>query len=1058
MPLSNTINNISWENQEFHVICRKLAFQSIHRHFSTWKKRSFSFSHDYLLMTSHSTHLNGKNLKVYPIRNLSIISHSYGLINCSNTKTSYVLLLKYTPMKRNDKILIKRDNSSNKYEDNISNEPSFEFILKFQSLENYELFYDILQMCQQRIEIVDKDYENQLLQNLYHYFYNNYRYYERLKQSSMLKSQIARTFMIPKMNIVLIAVGTRGDVQPFVQVGVELKNDGHRVRVATHECYRQYILEMDLEFYPLGGDPVKLSQFMVKNKGNIIPSLSDLVNEVPQQLAMLKEIIESCWGACTQHDPKAPYESSFKAHAIIANPISYGAVHCAEALSIPLQLMFPQPWIPTKAFPHPLACLSYECQWSKENFISYQVIDRVLWFSMSEIINTFRIKTLDLAPLGFLDRGWNILNISKVPFIKIWSPVLVPKPKDWLEHVHIVGIFNEVNSQKKVLSETYEASIELSSFLCGDKSNLDCNHIIYIGFGSMIIEDAISLIEVFLDACAILGVRVLFQSGWSEITTEKFKELSYNAHKKAMLVKEAEDSNKVSLIFPSPKTIQEESIQLGTLTTREDMDSMNFDFPQQLSNENHLSINDHSGESIHFEDDICEEDYVTVSIDDNSYDRRDSIDGTAASYLNPSSRFIGSKLLSVGTNLFQDLIGSTKTSIQIPENKNSFDSNSDESNHVNQSILWNPDVDAIMIGSCPHSWLFHQKNIIGAVHHGGAGTTTSSLLANLPTWIIPFFGDQFFWGNVLYQRKLGPKPCIATELNLSLIIESITLMINNTEMKQSVNEVCQSLHLENGVKEAIRVFYYHLPLVDMTCDLSMFSTPLNDNILTFRPKIAKIFCQDCNMKFSKEAYHSLECKDHRIMLCEFVNWKHLRKSIFPMHLFDQQIVNRLHETEDGIQSNEKIDELYQSYDERESVIDDYSDEDNLYTTDTQSLKQVESHEELMEDIDLSSSRKIPFQNTFKTCEIQEEDLIDPIAYEDSLKNFEALQRVLGDILQSLGDGDNNAEARPCRRLSESQFYRFVTQGNRGFPSSDSLLQLPSSHQLHVLGQVFLVSN
>lgn len=72
-----------------------------------------------------------------------------------------------------------------------------------------------------------------------------------------------------RLNIAILAVGTRGDIQPFVLLGKKLLKHGHRVRLATHECFRSFVTsaKVGLEFYPLGGDPVKLSEFMVKSQG-----------------------------------------------------------------------------------------------------------------------------------------------------------------------------------------------------------------------------------------------------------------------------------------------------------------------------------------------------------------------------------------------------------------------------------------------------------------------------------------------------------------------------------------------------------------------------------------------------------------------------------------------------------------------------------------------------------------------------------------------------------------------------------------------------------------------
>ena len=88
---------------------------------------------------------------------------------------------------------------------------------------------------------------------------------------------------IPKMRILLMSVGTFGDIQPFATLGQKLLCDGHRVRLATHQCFRTYVQSMGLEFYPLAGDPHLLSDFMVKSNGCLIPTTADLIREVKKK-------------------------------------------------------------------------------------------------------------------------------------------------------------------------------------------------------------------------------------------------------------------------------------------------------------------------------------------------------------------------------------------------------------------------------------------------------------------------------------------------------------------------------------------------------------------------------------------------------------------------------------------------------------------------------------------------------------------------------------------------------------------------------------------------------
>jgi UDP:flavonoid glycosyltransferase YjiC (YdhE family) len=64
------------------------------------------------------------------------------------------------------------------------------------------------------------------------------------------------------MNVVIQIVGSRGDVQPFIALGLVLKQKyGHRVRLATHAVFKQFVEENGLEFFNIGGDPTGLMDY-----------------------------------------------------------------------------------------------------------------------------------------------------------------------------------------------------------------------------------------------------------------------------------------------------------------------------------------------------------------------------------------------------------------------------------------------------------------------------------------------------------------------------------------------------------------------------------------------------------------------------------------------------------------------------------------------------------------------------------------------------------------------------------------------------------------------------
>lgn len=181
-----------------------------------------------------------------------------------------------------------------------------------------------------------------------------------------------------RLNIVIQVVGSRGDVQPFVALGSELQRHGHRVRLATHATFEKLVTSAGLEYYPIGGDPVELMSYMVRNPG-LIPSIKSLrAGEIQQKRASIAEILNGCWQSCIEPDPQ--HKVPFVADAIIANPPSFGHVHCAQALGIPVHLMFTMPWTSTRTFHHPLANLKYEGNNpSLGNLLSYHFVEWMTW-------------------------------------------------------------------------------------------------------------------------------------------------------------------------------------------------------------------------------------------------------------------------------------------------------------------------------------------------------------------------------------------------------------------------------------------------------------------------------------------------------------------------------------------------------------------------------------------------------------------------------------------------------------------------------------------------------
>lgn len=106
-----------------------------------------------------------------------------------------------------------------------------------------------------------------------------------------------------------------------------------------------------------------------------------------------------------------------------------------------------------------------------------------------------------------------------------------------------------------------------------------------------------------------------------------------------------------------------------------------------------------------------------------------------------------------------------------------------------------------LVSSLPHAWLF--PRMAAVVHHGGAGTTAAGLRAGIPSIVVPFMGDQPFWGQRVVDLGVGTAPIPRKKLTAKRLTESIMDAVSNTAMRQQANDLGHKIRAEDGIGNAV---------------------------------------------------------------------------------------------------------------------------------------------------------------------------------------------------------------------------------------------------------------
>jgi UDP:flavonoid glycosyltransferase YjiC (YdhE family) len=107
------------------------------------------------------------------------------------------------------------------------------------------------------------------------------------------------------------------------------------------------------------------------------------------------------------------------------------------------------------------------------------------------------------------------------------------------------------------------------------------------------------------------------------------------------------------------------------------------------------------------------------------------------------------------------------------------------------------------VESVPFSWLF--PRMAAVVHHGGAGTTAAGLRAGVPSVVVPFFGDQPFWGSRVAELGVGPAPIPLRTLTVDRLSNAIHTTVTDQTMRRGAVVLGAKIQAEDGIAGAVAV-------------------------------------------------------------------------------------------------------------------------------------------------------------------------------------------------------------------------------------------------------------
>ena len=298
------------------------------------------------------------------------------------------------------------------------------------------------------------------------------------------------------MKIVIFALGSRGDVQPYVALGAGLRAAGHTVHLLASADFRELVAAHGLEFVALSGNHEAIAQELQQlvEQGRTLKVFSNQARLAEEQA----------------HTAAAHGLAAAQSADLIVAGLGgmFVAWSLAEKLGVPFVQAHLVPFTPTRDFASVLAPpLPQTPLTSWTNALSHRVTEQMLWQMFRSADARARAEVLGLPPAPFWG-PFDVLRDAR-PILYGYSAHALPRPSDWAPDIHVTGYwFLEP-------PPGWQPPPDLVRFL---EAGLPP---VYIGFGSMGSSRPEETADMAVQALSRIGRRGVLYGGWGGLRPEQ---------------------------------------------------------------------------------------------------------------------------------------------------------------------------------------------------------------------------------------------------------------------------------------------------------------------------------------------------------------------------------------------------------------------------------------------------------------------------------------------------------------------------------------------------------